>query len=51
MFASWIKRVSRKLHGDRCPECGHAVKETFCEVCGYDLIRQTQGRTFHRNVV
>lgn len=28
---------------DACPECGASVKETYCEVCGYDLIRKTRG--------
>jgi hypothetical protein len=25
-----------------CPECGAPARETYCEVCGYDLIRQTR---------
>jgi hypothetical protein len=25
-----------------CPECGASVQETYCEVCGYDLIRKTR---------
>ncbi|RYP88073.1 hypothetical protein EKO23_04310 [Nocardioides guangzhouensis] len=25
-----------------CPECGSTVRETYCEVCGYDLVRQTR---------
>ena len=28
---------------DACPECGASVRETYCEVCGYDLIRKTRG--------
>lgn len=51
MFSSWKKRLFRKARREQCPECGHEVKESFCDVCGYDLIRQTQDRTFHRNVV
>ena len=26
-----------------CPECGASVKETYCEVCGYELVRRTRG--------
>jgi hypothetical protein len=25
-----------------CPECGASVRETHCEVCGYDLIGRTR---------
>ena len=25
-----------------CPECGGHVHETYCEVCGYDLVRRTR---------
>ena len=25
-----------------CPECGASVRETYCTVCGYDLVRQTR---------
>ncbi|HET9648649.1 MAG TPA: zinc ribbon domain-containing protein [Microlunatus sp.] len=27
---------------ETCPACGALVQETYCEVCGYDLIRQTR---------
>jgi rRNA maturation endonuclease Nob1 len=47
MFASLTKRVTAWVHRNRCPECGHKVHETFCDVCGYDLIRQTRDKTFH----
>lgn len=26
-----------------CPECGGSVEETYCETCGYDLVRKTRG--------
>ena len=29
----------------RARDGGHAVRETYCDVCGYDLIRQTRDRT------
>ena len=51
MFASWMKRLARKVRRERCPECGNNVRETYCDVCGYDLIRQSRERTFHRDVV
>ena len=28
---------------EKCPECGAQVHETYCEVCGYDLVRKTRG--------
>jgi ribosomal protein L37E len=31
-------RRSRKA----CPECGASVHETYCDVCGYDLVRKTK---------
>lgn len=24
---------------EACPECGAVLRETYCEVCGYDLVR------------
>lgn len=51
MFASLVKRVSAPFRRKRCPECGHKVRETFCDVCGYDLYRQTRDNTFHRPVI
>lgn len=44
MLASVRKRLSRITHRGRCPECGKPVRETYCDVCGYDLIRQTRDR-------
>ena len=51
MFASFIQRVTARFHRKRCPECGHEVRETFCDVCGYDLIQQTRAKEFPRRVV
>ena len=48
MSTSWLKRLSRLTRRERCPECGEPVRETFCEVCGYDLIRQTRDSTLRR---
>jgi len=25
-----------------CPECGHKVKESYCDVCGYDVVSRTR---------
>lgn len=37
----WLPRLRAARHS--CPECGASVQETFCEICGYDLIRKTRG--------
>ena len=42
MLASPVQRVTAPFRRRRCPECGHHVRETFCDVCGYDLIEQTR---------
>ena len=42
MFASLVKRLTAPFHRKRCPECGRRVRETYCDVCGYDLIEQTR---------
>ena len=51
MFASFIQRVTARFRRKRCPECGHEVRETFCDVCGYDLIQQTRDKEFPRRVI
>jgi hypothetical protein len=48
MFASLINRVTAPFHRTRCPECGHKVRETYCDVCGYRLVEQTRDDTFYR---
>ena len=48
MFASLVKRVTGPFRRKRSPECGHEVRETFCDVCGYDLIQQTRDKAFLR---
>ena len=48
MFASLGKRVAAVFRPKRCPEGGHKVRETFCDVCGYDLIGQTRDKAFYR---
>jgi predicted amidophosphoribosyltransferase len=43
----WLPRLH--LRRQPCPECGAHVPETYCEVCGYDLIRQTRADvSFHK---
>jgi hypothetical protein len=37
---SWLPRLRRSKR--TCPECGASVPETYCDVCGYDLIRKTR---------
>ena len=51
MFASLFNRVTAVFHRKRCPECGHKVRETYCDVCGYDLIEQTRDKAPHRPVI
>ena len=51
MFASLISRVTAPFHRKRCPECGHKIRETYCDVCGYDLIEQTRDKALHRHVI
>ena len=51
MFASLIHRVTsafRKLRRKRCPECGHKIRETYCDVCGYDLIDRNRSEFLYR---
>lgn len=48
MSTAWIKRLTRFGRRERCPECGEPVHETYCEVCGYDLIRQTRDEALRR---
>jgi ribosomal protein L37E len=51
MFASLVNRVTAVFHRKRCPECGHKVRQTYCDVCGYDLIEQTRDKAPHRPVI
>jgi hypothetical protein len=46
MFASVVKRVTARFGRKRCPECGHGLRETFCDVCGYDLVKQSRDKAF-----
>ncbi len=47
MFASLVQRVMAPFRRKHCPECGHKVREqTFCDVCGYQLIDQTRDKMF-----
>jgi ribosomal protein L37E len=51
MFASLVNRVTAALHPKRCPECGHKIRQTYCDVCGYDLIEQTRDKALRRPVI
>ena len=52
MVLLWAISTSHHLQlakARACPECGAPAQETHCEVCGYDLVRQTQGEALlHR---
>ena len=51
MSAPLARRVTAPFRRKRCPECGHKVRETYCDVCGYDLVQHTRDKTFHRPVI
>jgi predicted amidophosphoribosyltransferase len=36
----WLPRFRRSQ--SECPECGAVVPETHCEVCGYELVRESR---------
>lgn len=43
----WLPRFRRMRKS--CPECGGPVPETYCDVCGYDLVRKARAdATWHR---
>ena len=46
MSASVFTRVMARFGRKRCPECGHKVRETFCDVCGYDLVKRSRDKAF-----
>jgi ribosomal protein L37E len=48
VFASLINRVTAPFHRKRCPECGHKVRETYCDVCGYELVEQARDKYLYR---
>ena len=51
MLTSRLKRLVSRFRRHRCPECGSDVRENFCDVCGYDLIRHTRDKASHPPVV
>jgi ribosomal protein L37E len=51
MFASLVSRMTAPFHRKRCPECGHRIRETYCDVCGYDLIQQTRDQAIPRRMI
>ena len=34
----WLPRLRRREKC--CPDCGAVGQETYCEVCGYDLVQK-----------
>jgi len=43
----WLPRLRRSRK--ECPECGASVPETYCEICGYDLVQKTRAdNALHR---
>jgi hypothetical protein len=38
----WLPRLRRSR--SECPQCGAEVPETHCEVCGYELVRESRAR-------
>ena len=48
MFATIVQRMTARFRRKRCPECGHKLRESYCDVCGYDLIEQTRDKLLHR---
>jgi hypothetical protein len=48
MFATIVQRMTAPFRPKRCPECGHKLRETYCDVCGYDLIEQTRDKLLRR---
>ncbi len=51
MLASLVSRVTALFHRKRCPKCGHKVRETYCDVCGYDLFEQTRDKALRRHMM
>jgi hypothetical protein len=38
-----LKRLfGRAPESETCPDCGAGGQQTYCSVCGYDLINQTR---------
>ncbi len=50
MIASRVKDLLGRLRRKRCPECGRPVRETFCDVCGYDLVQQARDEALKRRI-
>ena len=36
----WLPRLHTRKVG--CGECGRASRRTYCDVCGYELVRRTR---------
>jgi len=48
MLGQIVQRMTAPFRRKRCPECGHKLRENYCDVCGYDLIEQTRDKLLHR---
>jgi hypothetical protein len=44
MFASLVPCVTTPFCRKRRPGCGHKVRETCCDLSGYDIIEQTRAK-------
>ena len=44
MASSLWQRLVSRFRRRTCPECGHAGRQLYCDVCGYDLIEQTRDK-------
>jgi hypothetical protein len=42
----WLPRLRRR--GECCPECGTVGQETYCDVCGYDLVQRIRADTAYQ---
>jgi predicted amidophosphoribosyltransferase len=48
MFASLINGVTAPFGRKRCPECGHKVRQAYCDVCGYRLVEEARDKYLYR---
>ena len=51
MRARLLLRRMLRHRARPCPECGENLRDTYCDVCGYDLVQRSKDTTFHRPVV
>jgi DNA-directed RNA polymerase subunit RPC12/RpoP len=46
MIMSSLRRFVARFRRERCPQCGHPVRQLHCDVCGYEVIAQTRDKAF-----